>query len=88
MPAGAVSFRAKVSPEEALPVRNTGLYPPDIEAAILQRFRGKGRIGKAGSKEVQWVEGELLLLHHQMVSIVAEHLATAQPRQASNPTDC
>ena len=58
VPAGAASFRAKVSPESKLD--STFSYPEEL--GVVARYAGQGRVAKPGFTERNWVEGELLLL--------------------------
>ena len=57
VPAGYVSFRAKVSRKHKLEARE--VYPDEL--GISARYRGEGRVAQKGFKEPRWVEGELLV---------------------------
>lgn len=56
VPAGQVSFQAKVGRKARLEAR--GVYPDQL--GIVGRFKGRGRIANVGYKEPQWTEGELV----------------------------
>ncbi|KAK9862415.1 hypothetical protein WJX84_010278 [Apatococcus fuscideae] len=56
VPAGQVSFRAKITRSNKISSRDQ--YPPEL--GVVGRYRGQGRIAKAGHKEARWVDGELL----------------------------
>lgn len=56
VPAGKVSFRAKIGRSSRL--SPDGTYPPEF--GVQQRFRGEGRVAKEGYASAKWVEGELL----------------------------
>lgn len=56
VPAGEVSFQAKVGRNRKLDAR--GVYPEQL--GIAARFKGRGRIADTGFKDPQWTEGELV----------------------------
>lgn len=57
VPAGSISFRAKVGKRHKLEARD--VYPDEL--GIVARYRGEGRVAQRGYTEPRWVEGELLL---------------------------
>lgn len=58
VPAGEVSFKAKVGRENKL--SSSGVYP--VEYGIQARYPGQGRVAREGFKSAKWVDGELLVL--------------------------
>ncbi|EFJ44752.1 hypothetical protein VOLCADRAFT_106212 [Volvox carteri f. nagariensis] len=57
VPAGEVSFRAKVGRRHRLDSRD--VYPDEL--GIVARYKGEGRVAMAGYKSPRWVDGELLV---------------------------
>ncbi|GIL43379.1 hypothetical protein Vafri_1149 [Volvox africanus] len=57
VPAGEISFRAKVGRRHRLDSRD--VYPDDL--GIVARYKGEGRVAMAGYKSPRWVDGELLV---------------------------
>ncbi|GIL72613.1 hypothetical protein Vretifemale_2950 [Volvox reticuliferus] len=57
VPAGEISFRAKVSRRHRLDSRD--VYPDEL--GIVARYKGEGRVAMAGYKSPRWVDGELLV---------------------------
>ena len=56
VPAGKVSFKARVGRAARLPVSDA--YPPEL--GVVARYRGEGRVAQDGYTNAKWVEGELL----------------------------
>eukprot|EP00216_Chloropicon_sp_CCMP2111_P000665 CAMPEP_0198240300 /NCGR_PEP_ID=MMETSP1446-20131203/5464_1 /TAXON_ID=1461542 ORGANISM="Unidentified sp, Strain CCMP2111" /NCGR_SAMPLE_ID=MMETSP1446 /ASSEMBLY_ACC=CAM_ASM_001112 /LENGTH=765 /DNA_ID=CAMNT_0043923019 /DNA_START=238 /DNA_END=2535 /DNA_ORIENTATION=- len=59
VPAGEVSFKARVGPGAKLPIAQDG-FPEEL--GILARYKGKGRMAKESFSDPVWVDGELLEL--------------------------
>lgn len=57
VPAGVVSFRAKVGRRHRLDSRQ--VYPDEL--GVTARYRGEGRVAQRGFAQPRWVEGELLV---------------------------
>ncbi|KAK9809054.1 hypothetical protein WJX72_008588 [[Myrmecia] bisecta] len=57
VPAGEMTFKAKVGRQHRLDGRDT-YYPPEL--GVVARYKGKGRVAAPGFRDPKWVEGELL----------------------------
>lgn len=58
VPAGEISFKARVGRENKL--SPAGVYP--IEYGVQARYPGQGRVAREGYSSPKWVDGELLTL--------------------------
>ena len=59
VPAGELSFRARVDPDNAFR-GDDGKYP--LEYGVVARYPGQGRVAREGFVDAKWVDGELLRL--------------------------
>ncbi|KAL6784109.1 EX1 [Auxenochlorella protothecoides x Auxenochlorella symbiontica] len=57
VPAGELSFKARVGREHRLPTAVEG-YPPEL--GVTARYAGRGRVAEPGFKNPRWVNAELL----------------------------
>ncbi|GFH06863.1 DUF3506 domain-containing protein [Haematococcus lacustris] len=57
VPAGVMSFRAKVGRKHKLSARD--VYPEELGA--IARYKGEGKVAQKGYSQPAWVDGELLV---------------------------
>jgi len=57
VPAGELSFRARIDPDNAFR-GDDGKYPFDY--GVMARYPGQGRVAREGFVDAKWVDGELL----------------------------
>lgn len=61
VPVGRATFRARVGRQHKL--NPAEVYPEEL--GVLARYRGEGRVARAGFQAASWAEGELLILDGQ-----------------------